>query len=81
MVLAYEPQFYFCLVNFTTEGLKEDSVNIGDSFRIGSAKIIATQLRMSCYKLGIKFGRMDIIKQFWLAVALEFILGYYKRAK
>jgi MOSC domain-containing protein YiiM len=50
--------------NFTTEGLIEDSVNIGDSFRVGSAKIIATQPRMPWYKLGIKFGRMDIIKQF-----------------
>jgi MOSC domain-containing protein YiiM len=50
--------------NFTTEGLMEDSVNIGDSFHVGSAKIVATQPRMPCYKLGVKFGRTDIIKQF-----------------
>lgn len=50
--------------NLTTEGLLEDSVNIGDQFQIGSSKLIATQPRMPCYKLGIKFGRMDIIKRF-----------------
>jgi MOSC domain-containing protein YiiM len=50
--------------NFTTEGLFEDNVNIGDQFQIGSAIIIATQPRMPCYKLGVKFGRMDIVKKF-----------------
>lgn len=50
--------------NFTTEGLFEDNVNIGDQFRIGTAIVIATQPRMPCYKLGVKFGRMDIIKRF-----------------
>jgi MOSC domain-containing protein YiiM len=50
--------------NFTTEGLIEDSVNIGDQFQIGSAKLVATQPRMPCYKLGVRFGRMDVIRQF-----------------
>lgn len=50
--------------NFTTEGLREDTVNIGDQFQIGSAKVMATQPRMPCYKLGIKFGRTDIIRRF-----------------
>ena len=50
--------------NFTTEGLKEDSVNIGDQFQIGSAKLVATQPRMPCYKLGVRFGRMEVIRQF-----------------
>lgn len=50
--------------NFTTEGLLEDQVNIGDVFRIGSSEVVATQPRMPCYKLGVKFGRMDIVKQF-----------------
>src|SRR5678816_3476983 len=48
--------------NFTTEGLGEDSVNVGDRFRIGEAEVIATEPRMPCYKLGIKFGRGDILK-------------------
>jgi MOSC domain-containing protein YiiM len=28
--------------NFTTEGLNEDVINIGDHFRIGSAEVVAT---------------------------------------
>ncbi|HEX7258758.1 MAG TPA: MOSC domain-containing protein [Nitrososphaeraceae archaeon] len=50
--------------NFTTEGLLEDAVNVGDQFEIGSAKIVATQPRMPCYKLGVRFGRMDVIRRF-----------------
>ena len=50
--------------NFTTEGLMEDTVNIGDHLQIGSAKLVATQPRMPCYKLGVRFGRMEIIKRF-----------------
>jgi len=50
--------------NFTTEGLLEDGTGIGDRFRVGSAVVAVTQPRMPCYKLGIKFGRNDIIKRF-----------------
>jgi MOSC domain-containing protein YiiM len=50
--------------NFTAEGLDEATVNIGDRFRIGSAEVSVTEPRMPCYKLGIKFGRTDILKRF-----------------
>ncbi len=50
--------------NFTTEGLREETVNIGDRFRLGAAEIMVTQPRMPCYKLGIKFGRADMVKRF-----------------
>jgi MOSC domain-containing protein YiiM len=50
--------------NFTTEGLMEAEVNVGDVFKIGSSEVIATQPRMPCYKLGVKFGRMDVLKKF-----------------
>ncbi|MFL6420742.1 MAG: MOSC domain-containing protein [Nitrososphaeraceae archaeon] len=50
--------------NFTTKGLMEDAVSIGDHLQIGSAKLIATQPRMPCYKLGVRFGRMDMIRRF-----------------
>lgn len=49
--------------NFTTEGLLEKEVNIGDRFRIGGAEVVVTEPRMPCYKLGIKFGRTDILKR------------------
>ena len=68
--------------NLTTAGLSEDTVNIGDRFRIGSCELIVTQPRMPCYKLGLKFGRNDIIKRFaksgrsgfYLAVAQEGVI-------
>lgn len=50
--------------NFTTQGMFEETVNVGDQFQVGTAKVVATQPRMPCYKLGVKFGRMDIIKEF-----------------
>jgi MOSC domain-containing protein YiiM len=50
--------------NFTTEGLLEDSVFIGDRLRVGSAVCSVTQPRMPCLKLGARFGRQDIIKRF-----------------
>ena len=50
--------------NFTTAGLFESELNIGDKFRIGSAVVVVTEPRMPCYKLAIKFGRPDIVKRF-----------------
>jgi MOSC domain-containing protein YiiM len=65
--------------NFTTEGLLEDAINIGDQFQIGSAtKLIATQPRMPCYKLGVRYGRMDVIviRRFMASPVLVFTLRY-----
>ena len=50
--------------NFTTAGLFESELNIGDKFRVGSAIVMVTEPRMPCYKLGIRFGRPDIVKRF-----------------
>ncbi len=50
--------------NFTTEGLLEEAVFIGDRFRIGKTEIMITEPRMPCYKLGLRFGRTDIIRRF-----------------
>ena len=50
--------------NFTTEGLFEDDVHVGDRFSVGDAELMASEPRLPCYKLGIKFGRSDIIKRF-----------------
>ena len=53
--------------NLTTEGMLEDEVSIGDQFRVGSVELMVTQPRLPCYKLGIRFGREDIIKRFMAA--------------
>ena len=50
--------------NFSTEGLLEDTVRIGDRLSIGSAQFAVTQPRMPCFKLGIRFGRQDMVKRF-----------------
>jgi MOSC domain-containing protein YiiM len=50
--------------NVTTEGMVESEVCIGDRYRVGSAEFVVTQPRMPCYKLGIRFGRADMVKRF-----------------
>ncbi len=50
--------------NFTLEGLNESDVNIGDSFRLGDAEVVVSEPRLPCFKLGIKFGRADILRRF-----------------
>jgi len=51
--------------NFTTQGALDDkAVRIGDRFRIGSAEFVVTQPRIPCFKLGIRFGRADMVKRF-----------------
>ena len=50
--------------NLTTEGLLEDKIYIGDEFKIGTAVVRVSQPRLPCYKLGIRFDRVDIIKKF-----------------
>jgi MOSC domain-containing protein YiiM len=50
--------------NLTTEGLQEESTHIGDHFRVGTAVVQVTQPRFPCYKLGLRFGRDDIVRRF-----------------
>lgn len=53
--------------NFTTEGLVEDDLHIGDQFEVGSAVVMVRQPRVPCYKLAAKFQRDDIIERFLLS--------------
>lgn len=50
--------------NFTTQGLREDRVLVGDRIRVGSAEFTVTQPRMPCFKLGIRFGNPEMVKRF-----------------
>ena len=61
--------------NFTSAGLSESELNIGDKFRVGSAIVIVTEPRMPCYKLGIKFGRPDMVKRFLASERTGFYLA------
>jgi MOSC domain-containing protein YiiM len=66
--------------NLTVEGLPlESTMAVGDRFRVGSAELVVTQPRLPCYKLGLRFGREDMVKRFlasgrtgyYLAVEVE----------
>jgi MOSC domain-containing protein YiiM len=61
--------------NFTTEGLLEEQIRIGDRLRVGSAEFVVTQPRMPCFKLGIRFGRADMVKRFLHAGRSGFYLS------
>jgi len=67
--------------NFTTQGLTEAKVNIGDRFRVGSAEVTVTEPRMPCYKLGIKFGRTDIIRRFLASGRTGFYFAVQKEGE
>ena len=67
--------------NFTSAGLLESEINIGDRFRVGSAVVIVTEPRMPCYKLGIKFGRSDIVKKFLASGRTGFYFGVWQECE
>ena len=50
--------------NFTTSGMTEDSVHLGDRFAVGSAEVVVTQPRLPCYKLGVRFDSDLMVKRF-----------------
>lgn len=50
--------------NFTTEGLAEADLHVGDVLKIGSGLLMVRQPRMPCYKLAAKFQRDDMIDHF-----------------
>lgn len=51
--------------NITVEGLNESAIRIGDNYRIGEALVQVTQPRQPCYKLGIRAGAPEIVRDFW----------------
>lgn len=61
--------------NLTTEGLLEDRVCIGDRLQCGSAEFVVTQPRQPCYKLGVKFDRLDMVKRFYRSGRSGFYLA------
>jgi MOSC domain-containing protein YiiM len=61
--------------NFTTDGLLEDSIHVGDRFAVGSAEVIVTQPRLPCYKLGVKFQSEHMVKRFFASRRTGFYLA------
>jgi MOSC domain-containing protein YiiM len=48
--------------NLTTRGFDEDSVCIGDVLRIGGVTAQVTQPRRPCFKLGLRFANMQMLR-------------------
>jgi MOSC domain-containing protein YiiM len=61
--------------NFTTEGLLEEEVFIGDVYRIGDAIVEVTQPRAPCYKLAHKMSMPTFVKLFTKAERIGFYLA------
>ena len=61
--------------NLTIEGVDEDGIHIGDEFRVGSARVVATEPRMPCSKLGVRFDRVDMVKRFLKSQRTGFYFG------
>lgn len=61
--------------NLTVEGMLEETVHIGDTFRVGGALLEVTQPRVPCYKLGLKMGSAQFPKTFLASHRT----GYYVR--
>ena len=66
--------------NLTTEGIDE-SMRIGDRLDIGSASFMVTQPRMPCYKLALRFDRLDIVKRFLASGRTGFYLSVVKEGE
>ncbi|MCZ6679874.1 MAG: MOSC domain-containing protein, partial [Candidatus Poribacteria bacterium] len=50
--------------NLTVEGMQEDTVHIGDVFRVGDGLVEVSQPRVPCAKLGMKMGTPEFIAPF-----------------
>ena len=67
--------------NFTTEGILEDEIKIGDRIRVGSAEFMVTQPRMPCYKLALRFDRRDMVKRFLASKRTGFYLAVLREGE
>jgi MOSC domain-containing protein YiiM len=51
--------------NFTTEGMTEKDLCIGDQVAIGEAVFVVAQPRLPCYKLNVRFDDSSMVKRFF----------------
>jgi len=62
--------------NLTVQGLLEDTVRVGDIFRVGEALLQVSQPRIPCYKLALRMGQgLDFPQRFQASGRL----GFYSR--
>ena len=51
--------------NLSISNLEETEIFVGNTYKLGEALLEVTKPREPCYKLGIRFGTQEILKQFW----------------
>lgn len=51
--------------NLTVENLDETALHAGDTFQVGECILEVTKPREPCMKLGVRFGNMKVVKEFW----------------
>jgi MOSC domain-containing protein YiiM len=67
--------------NFTTQGMLENALHIGDKFSIGSAQVMITQPRLPCYKLGLRFADDGMVRRFAQAGRSGFYLSVVREGE
>lgn len=50
--------------NLTVAGLEESKIRVGNIYKLGNSLVQISQPREPCYKLGIRFGTQQILKEF-----------------
>lgn len=60
--------------NFTVTGMTEETVRIGDVFRVGAALVEVTQPRVPCFKLGLRMGDPRFVGVFLKSLRTGFYL-------
>ena len=61
--------------NFTVEGMTDEAVCVGDTFRVGGALVEVTQPRVPCFKLALRMEEPRFLKSFMADARV----GYYLR--
>lgn len=61
--------------NLTLAGFDEEDACLGDEYRAGTARLLALQPRLPCFKLGLRFNDPGMVKRF----AQSLRLGVYFR--
>lgn len=67
--------------NFTVDELDEETVCIGDEFTVGGARVVVTEPRQPCFKLGIRFDRPDMMELFMDSGRTGFYLGVIREGR
>ncbi len=61
--------------NLTVSGLNDETVCIGDRYKIGSARVVVSQPRIPCFKLGVRTSDASMPAKFLSAGWLGFYLA------